>query len=152
MFKHIFSVKIKCAQKTTKGCLFAPPKVFYHHSCESSQPFKKQYPFKYTAVKHFLKMSFISSKVANIYSILLWFSYPSIFFFHFLHINDNLANLKTVSFENFLLLFLLLEAKRKEGREFSVLIILWVVSIYHTKCLAQNKLFSFYSLKKEFTD
>ena len=28
-------------------------------------------------------MSFISSKVANIYSILLWFSYPSIFFFIF---------------------------------------------------------------------
>ena len=116
MFKHIFSVKIKCAQKTTKGCLFAPPKVFYHHSCDSSQPFKKQYPFKYTAVKHFFKCH-LSLQRLQIYILFCFDSHTQVsFFFHFLHINDNLANLKTVSFENFLLSFFVVRSQ-KEGRE-----------------------------------
>ena len=133
-------MRIKCAQKTTKGCLLAPPKVCY--SCDSLQPFRKQYPVKHTAVKHFLKIYiFKGCKYIFYFASILIPKYLFIFIFLVLMI---IWLIWKLSFENFLYHFLLLEAKKKEGREFSLLIILWVVSIYHTKCLAQNKLFSFY--------
>ena len=133
-------MRIKCAQKTTKGCLLAPPKVCY--SCDSLQPFRKQYPVKHTAVKHFFKIYiFKGCKYIFYFASILIPKYLFIFIFLVLMI---IWLIWKLSFENFLYHFLLLEAKKKEGREFSLLIILWVVSIYHTKCLAQNKLFSFY--------
>ena len=116
-------MRIKCAQKTTKGCLLAPPKVCC--SCDSLQPFRKQYPVKHTAVKHFFKIYifkgckyifYFASILIPKYLFIFFFSFFILFyFFNFFGINDNLANLKTIIWEFSISFFVV--GGQKEGRE-----------------------------------